>query len=222
MELVGGQSLKPHRGIGPIRPDAEVLPYARLQVEIGVDRTRIERLHFRMLHVAAEAAFAFALDPQPIDVAAEEGFAVPAIAIRAVAHLNLGKVEEYLAVTLATALLHHRMVAARHVLGRKEAVGVAVARDGRRRRIAGGQVGADRPRRIGRGHRHLVAGVRVCGRRVVLDGSRGGGRHLVPAMVLGKRRSAGEGRERRPRKHTDHAASPAGRTLTTRIMPDAM
>src|SRR3546814_19577081 len=66
---------------------------ARLQIEIGTDRAAIECLDLGGLDTLSEYAFALGLERQPVDVAAEPRLAVPAIAILAVADLDLGKIE---------------------------------------------------------------------------------------------------------------------------------
>src|SRR3546814_18161810 len=65
---------------------------ARLQIEIGTDRAAIECLDLGGLDTLSEYAFALGLERQPVDVAAEPRLAVPALAILAVADLDLGKI----------------------------------------------------------------------------------------------------------------------------------
>src|SRR3546814_6183237 len=66
---------------------------ARLQIEIGTVRAAIECLDLGGLDTLSEYACALGLERQPVDVAAEPRRAVPAIAILAVADLDLGKIE---------------------------------------------------------------------------------------------------------------------------------
>ncbi len=50
-----------------------------LQIEPGTNRTGIQRLHLGTINAAANSTFAFGLDDETVDVAAEPAFTVPAI-----------------------------------------------------------------------------------------------------------------------------------------------
>src|SRR3546814_3705505 len=78
-----------------------------LKIEIGVDGPAIEHLHLRAVDAAAELAFALALEPEPVDIAAVKAFAIPAIAIATAMRLILEQVEQHLPEIVAAAVLHH-------------------------------------------------------------------------------------------------------------------
>src|SRR3546814_1245133 len=78
LEPIGCEPLEADRRIGAIGIGPEILPYARLRVEIGSDRAAVEDLDLGALDAFAENPFAFALEREPIDLAAVPRLAVPA------------------------------------------------------------------------------------------------------------------------------------------------
>jgi hypothetical protein len=70
---------------------------AELEVEPRVDRAAPQRLHFGHARASAERAFAFALQPELVDVAAIPALRVPGVAVAAVSDARLEPVDEQLA-----------------------------------------------------------------------------------------------------------------------------
>src|SRR5689334_18622682 len=81
LEQVRRQPFEPDRRIGAVGATSEILAEAGLKVEIRPDRMAVERLHLCLFEPLAKRAVALRLEPQPIDVAAHESLAIPAIAV---------------------------------------------------------------------------------------------------------------------------------------------
>src|SRR3546814_3811798 len=75
---VCSSDLEADRRIGAIGIGPEILPYARLRVEIGSDRAAVEDLDLGALDAFAENPFAFALEREPIDIAPYQPSPAPA------------------------------------------------------------------------------------------------------------------------------------------------
>ena len=81
LEPVGRDPFNADGGISAGRPRPEVLANADLQIEPRIDRARVERLNFGAFNPAPHATFAFGFDHEPVDIAAEPAFAIPAIGV---------------------------------------------------------------------------------------------------------------------------------------------
>src|SRR3546814_15714837 len=81
------------RSVGTRRIGLEVVADAGLHIPVGIDRAGIESLDLGAVHAAITRAFTLALEHQPVDVAAEPRFAIPAKAVAALARLLPGQVE---------------------------------------------------------------------------------------------------------------------------------
>src|SRR3546814_20033639 len=79
--------------------------FRSLHIPVGIDRAGIESLDLGAVHAAIKRAFTLALEHQPVDVAAEPRFAIPAKAVAALARLILGQVEHDLMECTAAMLL---------------------------------------------------------------------------------------------------------------------
>src|SRR3546814_2841333 len=106
-EPLVGEPLEADRRIGAVGAGPKILPDTRLRVEIGSDRPAVERLYLGALDAFAEHALAFALDRQPVNVAAVPSLTVPAEPVAALARLIFGKVEADESDGLRTILFHH-------------------------------------------------------------------------------------------------------------------
>src|SRR3546814_6416549 len=107
---VCSSDLEADRRIGAIGIGPEILPYARLRVEIGSDRAAVEDLDLGALDAFAEKPFAFALEREPIDIAAVPRLAVPAETVAALARLIFRAVEADAGDRRYSILLHIVMV----------------------------------------------------------------------------------------------------------------
>src|SRR3546814_12166148 len=104
---VCSSDLEADRRIGAIGIGPEILPYARLRVEIGSDRAAVEDLDLGALDAFAENPFAFALEREPIDIAAVPRLAVPAETVAALARLIFPEVAADEGDRLSSILLPH-------------------------------------------------------------------------------------------------------------------
>src|SRR3546814_13940672 len=78
LEPIGCEPLEADRRIGAIGIGPEILPYARLRVEIGSDRAAVEELDLGALDAFAVNPFAYAIEREPIAISAVQLLAVPA------------------------------------------------------------------------------------------------------------------------------------------------
>src|SRR3546814_7663710 len=118
---------------------SDLVADAGLHIPVGIDRAGIESLDLGAVHAAIKRAFTLALEHQPVDVAAEPRFAIPAKAVAALARLILGQVEHDLMECTAAMLLVEIGPYAFHFPRRGTGHGVMVGRRRRRRRITGRQ-----------------------------------------------------------------------------------
>src|SRR3546814_19319800 len=77
LEPIGGKAVHAHHRIGPLRAGANVVADAGLQVEPGIDRPAVKRLHFRPFPRAAEIALPLRLAGDAVEVAADPAFPFP-------------------------------------------------------------------------------------------------------------------------------------------------
>src|SRR3546814_3654027 len=83
LEPIGGKAVHAHHRIGPLRTGANVVADAGLQVEPGIDRPAVKRLHFRPFQRAAEIALPLRLEGEAVEVAADPAFPFPMIGVGA-------------------------------------------------------------------------------------------------------------------------------------------
>src|SRR3546814_8743328 len=86
LEPIGGKAVHAHHRIGPLRAGANVVADAGLQVEPGIDRPAVKRLHFPPFQRAAEISLPPRLEGDAVEVAADPAFPFPMIAVGAPAH----------------------------------------------------------------------------------------------------------------------------------------
>src|SRR3546814_16154157 len=90
---VCSSDLKADRRISAVGTRPEILPDARLRVEIGSNGAAVEDLRLDGFDALVKDGLAFALEREPVDVAAIPSFAFPAKTVATLARLLLGTVE---------------------------------------------------------------------------------------------------------------------------------